>query len=179
MDFALLLSILHDYRCKSGNDLHSRGLCSLRACLVWKWNDDWLISICFIQTLEEIRLMTCIFHHWASSLLTRTAATLSFLALEQHISLEKLKHLSAKSPTEAERVCEWRCERRGGSQQGDFTCLTGVSEHSSSCLSVLDWANTTRERSPEILRQPHQSAWWDEQWVCNYECWSGVCRLKT
>lgn len=145
--------------------------------LKMKW---WFGSFSFAlsKTLDEIKLMTCTFHRWASSLLTNTAALLSLLAREQHISREKFKRLGAKCPTEAEWVCEWGSERRDSSQQDDFTCLTGVSNFSSSCFSVLDWADTTREQSPEIWRQPHLSASWDEQWMCNYKRWSGVCRLK-
>lgn len=158
------------------NDLLGRLLCSSK--IFENEMMIWLISICFIQTLEEIRWMTCTFHHWASSLLTNTAALLSLLAREWHISLEKFKRLGAKCPTETAWICEWGFERCDSSQQDDFTCLTGVSNYSSSCFSVLDWADTTREQSPEMLRQPRQSASWDEQWMCNYERWSGVCRLK-
>lgn len=164
MDFALLLSIYTTTVCHNmwGNVLF-QSLSSLK--MSW-----WFGSFPFaLSKLEEIRPATCTFHHWASSLLTNSAALLSLLAREQHISLEKCKRLGAKCPTEA----EWGLGRRGSSQQEDFTCLTGASHSSSSCFVVLDWADTTREQ-----RQPHQSASRDKQWMCNYDRWSEVCRLK-
>lgn len=55
-----------------------------------------LICICFVQTLEEIRLMTAKFHRWAGSLIAKTAALRRLLAQRGTFLWRNLNVLDAK-----------------------------------------------------------------------------------